>query len=148
MPSDIFVTVKTTNNKTVVTPGLGGGYPPDYASTGYVAQNYYPLSNPSGFATGIDASLFVRKTESGQFLNTGSIIKFSTILTSGVETQTIIYPAIFSQKPTALSCAIENNVDNLIYSFIISSVNTNGFTINFSDNLSSTGYVLYTTVVR
>jgi hypothetical protein len=28
---------------------------------------YYPRSNPSGFATGVDGNLFVRKTESGQF---------------------------------------------------------------------------------
>jgi len=117
-----------------------------YATQGWVTSGFYPLDNPSGFATGIDASAFVRRTESGVFATTGQFIEFSTILTSGVESQPIFYPLTLPYKPKSIICEIENNVDNLIYSHVLISVNITGFTINFSDNLSSTGYILYTSI--
>ena len=126
------------------------------ATQGWVDSGYYPRNNPSGYATGIDGSLYVRRTESGQFVTTGQtgafattgqILKFSIPLNSGVESQVVSYPLILPQKPTAISCEMENNVDNLIYSHVLFSVNTSGFVVYFSDYLSSSGYTLYTTLI-
>lgn len=157
------------NLPVLVSTGMQG------ATQAWVDSGYYPRSNPSGYATGIDGSLYVRRTESGQFvttgqtgvfattgwvdanyvanyesgqfITTGKIVKFSTPLNSGVESQTISYPLVLTSKPTALSCELENNVDNLIYSHVLLSVNTSGCVVGFSDYLSSSGYMLYTTLI-
>jgi hypothetical protein len=148
------------NLPVLVSTGMQG------ATQAWVDSGYYPRSNPSGYATGVDGSLYVRRTESGQFvttgqtgafattgwvastfMTTGQIIKFSTPLNSGVESQTISYPLVVTNKPTALSCEMENNVDNLIYSHVLLSVTTSGFVVGFSDYLSSSGYTLYTTLI-
>lgn len=125
-----------------VLAGTGG----QFITASQVDAGYYPRSNPSGYATGIDGSLYVRKTDSGMFVTTGQIIKFSTLLNSGAETQTINYPLTLSVKPTAVTCSMENNVDNLIYSYVLLGVSSSGFMIGFSDNLSTSGYTLYTTL--
>src|SRR5581483_432013 len=84
--------------------------------------NYYPLTgNPSNF------------------LKNGDVIKFTTSLTSGVDNQTIFYPSGLVLTPQAVTCEMVNDIDNLIYSHVINSVNTRGFKINFSDNLSASG---------
>jgi hypothetical protein len=80
------------------------------------------------------------------FVTTGQLLRFSTTLNSGVESQSISYPTALAQRPSALVCEIENNVDNLIYSHALNSVTSSGFVISFSDILSTTGYTLYTTV--
>lgn len=158
------------------------------ATQGWVNSGYYPRDNPSGYATGIDGSLFVRHTESGVllargetgifvttdqtgsfgggagntgvltgafypltrnpsgYISTGQLLKFSTPLNSGVESQAVNYPLLLSTKPTAVVCEMENNIDNLMYSHVLTGVSNSGFWISFSDNLSSSGYALYTTI--
>ncbi len=145
------------NLPVLVGSGQGG------ATEEWVDSLYYPRSNPSGYATGIDGSLFVRKTESGVFVttgqtgqflttsqtgyvSTGQLVKFSTVLTSGIESQYVPYPLSLSHRPVSLACEMENNSDNFIYSFVLTGVNTNGFYVSFSDTLSASGYLLYTTI--
>jgi hypothetical protein len=48
------------------------------ASIEWVDSSYYPRNNPSGFATGIDSSAFVRRTESGQFYPISNPSGFAT----------------------------------------------------------------------
>lgn len=101
------------------------------ASESWVDSGYYPRDNPSGYIT------------SGTI---GQVLKFSTTLASGVESQKIDYPVLLLNKPSAIACEIENNIDSLIYSYALLGVNTDGFIISFSDVLSSAGYTLYTTI--
>lgn len=97
--------------------------------TGGITGNFYPLyGNPSGYIT------------------SGSFLRFSTFLNSGVESQLISFPFITSQLPSAVDCQFQNDVDGLIYYSVISRVNISGFTISFSDNLATTGYKINTIV--
>lgn len=121
----------------------------------WATNTFYPLTNPSGFASGIDASAFVRYSETGQFYSNNNpsgfianskIIKFQTILNSGEEASQILYPNTLTGLPMTVNCEVENNIDNFIYSYAISSVNISGFIINWSDILYSSGYILYTTI--
>jgi len=115
--------------------------------------SFYRYSGTKGFGvttgyitTGSADQRYVQTGSTGSFATTGQILEFSTTLSSGVESQIINYPRALSSNPSSVTCEIENNVDSLIYSYVLSSVNTGGFTINFSDYLSSTGYKLYTIV--
>ena len=101
---------------------------------------YYPISNPSGYATGVDASSLVSKSTFNAY--TGKLAKFNAFLTSGVIEEYVTYPVVFSSSPVVV-CEIENNMDNLIYNYHLKSVNISGFTIGYSDYLSSTGYKLH-----
>lgn len=172
MNIDVYV---RTGYSIQVTPQVPPSYAisniPVYVSSGqqgaskeWVDSGYYPRSNPSGYATGIDGSLYVRKTESGQFvgtsqtgqfyssnnpsgyLTTGQLVKFETVLTSGAELQTISFPLTLSIMPITIIAEFVNDSDNLIYGHTISSVTTSGYVVNFSDVLSSTGYKLYSTI--
>lgn len=56
----------------------------DLVRLSYLSGGYYPLSNPSGFATGIDSSLFVLKSESGEFYPRSNPSGFITGFNSGI----------------------------------------------------------------
>ncbi len=104
-------------------------------------------SAPTGLYATIAALLAASGELQTQINNiSGGAITFITDLTSGVEAQFIAYPSILNAIPEGVSCEVENNVDNFVYSFVISSVTTSGFNINFSDNLTTSGYKLYSTI--
>ncbi len=105
-------------------------------------SRYYPLSNPSGFATGIDNASLVSRAEFNSY--TGKFIKFSSTLSSGIDSQIIYYPYVLGSTPI-LECELINDIDNYIYSYVLTSVNISGFTINYSDILNNDGYILNTT---
>jgi hypothetical protein len=113
----------------------------DFLTVAFGNTLYYPLSNPSGFATGIDNASLVSKAEFNSY--TGKFIKFSTLLSSGVQSQTIYFPYVLSSPPI-LNCELINNIDDYIYSFVLNSVNVSGFVISYSDTLSNNGYKLMT----
>lgn len=120
------LTLVGTGNTTVTSNGQQIIISGSQTNTG----SYYPLTgNPS------------------HFLSNGDIVKFTTTLTSGVDNQVISYPSGLSLTPEAITCEMVNDIDNLIYSHVINSVNTGNFKINFSDNLSAAGYQLYTTIL-
>lgn len=109
-------------------------------------DRYYPRNNPSGYSAGMDGSSFVTRDETGNFYTRNEILKFSVSLNSGIDSQYISYPNTLAQKPTTITCQMENNVDFFIYLSSISSVTSSGFYSNFSDFLSSAGYKLNVTV--
>ena len=55
----------------------------DLVRLSYLSGGYYPLSNPSGFVTGIDSSIFVLKSESGAFYPRSNPSGFITGFNSG-----------------------------------------------------------------
>lgn len=72
-----------------------------------------------------------------------TILRFHIELTSGVEAQYVSFPNVLANFPDAISCDIQNDFDAFIYSYAITSVTKDGFTINFSDVLSNSGYILH-----
>jgi hypothetical protein len=70
-------------------------------------------------------------------------LEFQVGLYSGIDSLNVYYPRNLPQKPKSVTCAIENNIDNLIYNHQISNVTNVGFDIEFSDYLSSDGYILH-----
>lgn len=72
-------------------------------------------------------------------------LEFQVPLQAGIDSLYVNYPVALAQKPKSVTCAIENNIDNLIYNYFISDVNNLGFNIEFSDFLSSDGYILHVT---
>lgn len=95
---------------------------------------FYPINNPSGYITGE----VVRPNQTG--------LSFITPLISGIDYQAIPFSSSLSNSPTSVTCEIENDIDNLIYSHVINSVTNTGFIIYFSDFLSASGYRLHTKV--
>ena len=65
-----------------------------------------------------------------------------TGLASGINTQFISYPIAVSSLPTTITPFLQNSIDNYIYLYNVSNITQTGFSINFSDNLKSTGYNL------
>lgn len=70
-------------------------------------------------------------------------LEFQIGLYSGIDSLRVYYPYNLPQKPKSVTCEIENNVDNLIYNHQISDVTNESFSIEFSDFLSSDGYILH-----
>jgi hypothetical protein len=70
-------------------------------------------------------------------------LEFQVGLYSGIDSLYVNYPVNLPQKPKSVTCTIENNIDNLIYNYFISDVTKIGFNIEFSDYLSSDGYILH-----
>jgi len=93
----------------------------------FVSNNFYPDSNPSGF---LRASDITHATNS-----------FLVNCSSGVDTQFVNFPFPFTGIPN-INCSFLNNIDNNIYYFGISGVNTTGFYVNYSDTVAKTGYKL------
>lgn len=124
------------------------GIPVNTGSNGGLSQVtadtlYYPLNNPSGFATGVDVSSLVSKTSFNSY--TGNTIKLIANLISGTQGQNISFPVTFSSIPTVI-CEFENNMDNFIYNHAVYGVSTSGFNISFSDILTNSGYRIYSTI--
>ena len=76
-------------------------------------------------------------------LSSSEDIEFQVGLYSGIDSLNVYYPRNLSQRPKSVTCSIENNIDNLIYNYFISDVTKIGFNIEFSDYLSSDGYILH-----
>ena len=107
--SDIIVKVVSPKGITTsiierpisINPTIGGVQGPPgkngSSSTVFFTGNYYPTDNPSGF------------------FGTGQILKYSTFLNSGVETQFISYPFQLQNKPSTINYNLENNRDQIIY---------------------------------
>jgi hypothetical protein len=70
-------------------------------------------------------------------------LEFQVGLYSGIDFLNVHYPRNLTQKPKSVTCSIENNIDNLIYNHQISNVTNVSFDIEFSDYLSSDGYILH-----
>jgi hypothetical protein len=76
-------------------------------------------------------------------LTSSDDLEFQVPLYAGIDSLYVNYPINLAQKPKSVICTIENNIDNLIYNFLISNVTNIGFNIEFSDFLSSDGYILH-----
>jgi hypothetical protein len=103
-----------------------------------------PVSVPvSGALQGLENKILnmVQTLEDQEF-------EFDYVLPSGVESLNISYPVSISSKPKTVICSIENNVDEYIYNHRISNITDSGFNIDFSDFLSSAGYILHASVSR
>lgn len=70
-------------------------------------------------------------------------VEFQVGLYAGIDSLYVNYPLNLTQKPKSVTCSIENNIDDLIYNHQISNVTKAGFDIEFSDFLSSDGYILH-----
>jgi hypothetical protein len=81
-------------------------------------------------------------------LSTSSDLEFQVQLAAGIDLLRIDYPVILDKKPNSVTCAIENNIDELIYNYAISNVSESGFDIEFSDYLFSDGYILHVVASR
>jgi hypothetical protein len=138
--SEISKTVEVGNAAPNLSEYVKNSQTGDFLTSGTANELYYPLSNPSGYATGVDASSLVSKASFNVF--TGKFIKFTSYLSSGLSEEFISYPLILSSTPI-ISCEIQNDMDNLIYNYHIKGVNTSGFTIGYSDFLSNSGYKLH-----
>jgi hypothetical protein len=109
-------------------------------NTGLLTGNFYPLlTNPSGYVT---------TGQTGKFLDTGSVMKFRVLLTSGVENQYVNYPYSYDSRPTTVACEFENDIDNYVYTHAVSSVSNSGLLLHFSDNLSNIGYIANITLIK
>lgn len=76
-------------------------------------------------------------------LSSQADLEFQVGLYSGIDFLNVYYPRNIAEKPKSVTCSIENNIDNLIYNHQISNVTNVGFDIEFSDYLSSDGYILH-----
>ena len=121
--------IKTFNNVTVFTDVLSG-------------NNHY-INIAQGIINGNWNADFLKL--SGQNITTGSVVKYNVFATSGLDTEFITYPSVMPYKPI-IKIDFESARDPLLYSHIISGVNTNGFYINYSDFLTNSGYKLHITL--
>jgi hypothetical protein len=116
---------------------LSNGYWATYSdainSNDYYITTLASLSSSTGLATTI---VNINRNITG----------FSTLITSGIDTQYINFPSLLSYSPCSITCEIENNIDNVLYQHLVNSVTNSGFKIYFSDNIGTTGYKLYTTI--
>lgn len=98
-----------------------------------------PVSFPiSGALTALEQRIL-----SQVILTANDDLEFQVPLYSGVDSLFVNYPINLSQKPKSVTCTIENNIDSLIYNYVTSNVSELGFDIEFSDYLSSDGYILH-----
>lgn len=108
-----------------------------YANTGLTSDvGYTPTERLSIAPNGVISI-------NGNPVFTGSTVEFATILTSGVDNQTINYPLTLASIPT-VNCIMQNEQDDYIYGYDISNITTSGFKINFTSNLDTSGYLLNT----
>jgi hypothetical protein len=71
-----------------------------------------------------------------------STASFELPLPYGVDSVYVPFPNLLLEKPSILDVSIENDADNIIYSYKTSQVTDSGFFVDFSDNLNSYNYVL------
>lgn len=91
----------------------------------YVANNYYPDTNPNGY------------------ISQGSNLTFSLQFncTSGVQSDYVAFPFAFTGGPK-VSCIFVNNVDTNEYYVNASNISNTGFQVTYSNFLTKTGYLL------
>lgn len=75
-------------------------------------------------------------------LSQDSDIDFDVNLPYGVDRMLISYPEPLNVLPSSIYCYIKNNGDDVIYENTISEITKDGFSIEFSDFLSSDSYIL------
>lgn len=129
-------TIISSNGQTII---ISGVQTIDTSNFATIDNLYLTGANLQSQINGIN-------NNSGQYIYTGDILRYNTFLTSGLDAEFIQYPILFTNRPSAINCDIENNIDDLIYSTTLGSVTNSGFFIYYSDNLSTTGYKLYITV--
>jgi hypothetical protein len=76
------------------------------------------------------------------YFNDQDVLAYTAELESGQESAFLPYPTVLSQPPSSITCAFQNNIDNIIYNYSLKQINTSGFYINFSDVLTNSGYLL------
>jgi hypothetical protein len=134
---------------------ISGWTPEAYITTGDTGI-FYPKSNPSGFITGVDLSSYATVENltitgstldnkinilSGEF-DENNILGYTLELNSGIENLFVPYPSPLNEKPSSVTCSLQNFVDNVIYHYMIGQTTMSGFFINFSDVLTNSGYLL------
>jgi hypothetical protein len=105
----------------------------DQLDTGYASQSEFNLL--SGNLTEQINLL------SGEF-DENNILGYTLELNSGIENLFVPYPALLNEKPSSVTCSLQNFVDNVIYHYMIGQTTMSGFFINFSDVLTNSGYLL------
>lgn len=113
--------------------------------SGYLQNQINQLD--SGYATQVEidtlSGVFDEKIDilSGQF-DENNILGYTMELQSGIENIFVPYPVNLSERPSSVTCSLQNSVDNVIYHYMIGQTTMSGFFINFSDVLTNSGYVL------
>lgn len=113
--------------------------------SGYLQNQINQLD--SGYATQVEidtlSGVFDQKIDilSGQF-DENNILGYTMELQSGIENIFVPYPVNLSERPSSVTCSLQNFVDNVIYHYMIGQTTMSGFFINFSDVLTNSGYLL------
>lgn len=113
--------------------------------SGYLQNQINQLD--SGYATQVEidtlSGVFEEKIDilSGQF-DENNILGYTMELQSGIENIFVPYPVNLSERPSSVTCSLQNFVDNVIYHYMIGETTMSGFFINFSDVLTNSGYLL------
>jgi hypothetical protein len=102
--------------------------------SGYLQNQINQLD--SGYAVQVEID-----TLSGIF-DQNNILGYTMELESGIENIFVPYPVNLSERPSSVTCSLQNYVDNVIYHYMIGQTTMSGFFINFSDVLTNSGYVL------
>lgn len=127
-----FYILKDLNNRTNI--------------SGWIPESVGDL-DLSSYATNIDlqntGQNLTQKIDilSGQF-DQNNILGYTMELQSGIENIFVPYPVNLSEKPSSVTCSLQNFVDNVIYQHMIGQTTISGFFINFSDVLTNSGYLL------
>jgi hypothetical protein len=106
-------------------------------------NNTADMDKPVSFPVSNALAALEQRILSQVQLNSSSDLEFQIFLSSGIDSMFVGYPKNLAQKPKSVNCSIENNIDDLIYNHQISNVTNIGFDIEFSDYLSSNGYILH-----
>lgn len=115
-------------------------YQIDNLNTGYASQSEIDLL--SGYLNQTGNYLYSEISNlSGQF-DENNILGYTMELESGIENLFVPYPVNLSEKPSSVTCSLQNFVDNVIYHYMIGQTTMSGFFINFSDVLTNSGYLL------
>ena len=130
---------------------------PEVNGTGVLLSGEaYPSNNPSGFITGVNLSNYATNSNlsltganldnkisslSG-YVEEENILVFTAELPSGEETAFLTYPFNLNSSPSSITCSFQNTIDNVIYTYTLGQITQSGFYANFSDILSSSGYLL------
>jgi hypothetical protein len=97
----------------------------------YVAANYYPVSNPSGYISSATIP---------------AILSFVTGCTSGANSEFINFysggsPYTFSNTPRVV-CSFQNSLDSDMYATSLGGILPYGFSISYSQPIEKSGYYL------
>jgi hypothetical protein len=116
----------------------------------------YPSNNPSGFITGVDLSNYATNSNLSStganldnkinllsgYVEEENVLVFNAELPSGQESVFLTYPFSLDTSPSSITCSFQNTIDNVIYTYTLGQITQSGFYANFSDILSSSGYLL------